>query len=233
MSADQYYRFMKDGYDNDDKWIMVEDEFLETAKQFTRHLHHAEYQRLKLLAKEQKTSRGGGILLPVGGMALMESLPRKGAEDKRLKSDQQKTIRRAAAEEDSEEWEDGTWASNPRFAGLMVRKGSTKLSSSVGLHSSTLHPNKEEDFTRPEDEQRRADPPQESISSSPPSYSIKPRSIHRKPVISSQANLLSDTVHGRYKLPEPHSNVDDRRQKQRNEREQKSVKLEEIPTFLI
>jgi hypothetical protein len=31
----------------DDEWMMVEDEFLETAKLFTRHLHIAEYQKLK------------------------------------------------------------------------------------------------------------------------------------------------------------------------------------------
>ncbi|KAF2632102.1 hypothetical protein BU25DRAFT_406619 [Macroventuria anomochaeta] len=31
----------------DDEWMMVEDEFLETAKLFTRHLHIAEYDRLK------------------------------------------------------------------------------------------------------------------------------------------------------------------------------------------
>jgi hypothetical protein len=31
----------------DDEWMMVEDEFLQTAKLFTRHLHLAEYERLK------------------------------------------------------------------------------------------------------------------------------------------------------------------------------------------
>jgi hypothetical protein len=31
----------------DDEWMMVEDEFLQTAKLFTRHLHLAEYARLK------------------------------------------------------------------------------------------------------------------------------------------------------------------------------------------
>jgi hypothetical protein len=31
----------------DDEWMMVEDELLQTAKSFTRHLHLAEYERLK------------------------------------------------------------------------------------------------------------------------------------------------------------------------------------------
>ena len=37
----------------DDLWVMVEDELLSTAQAFTRHLHHAEYLRLKRLAAER------------------------------------------------------------------------------------------------------------------------------------------------------------------------------------
>lgn len=38
----------------DDEWMMVEDEFLETAKLFTRHLHIAEYEKLKERIEEKK-----------------------------------------------------------------------------------------------------------------------------------------------------------------------------------
>ena len=38
----------------DDEWMMVEDEFLETAKLFTRHLHMAEYEKLKKIIEEKK-----------------------------------------------------------------------------------------------------------------------------------------------------------------------------------
>ncbi|KAL5116553.1 hypothetical protein ACEQ8H_005549 [Pleosporales sp. CAS-2024a] len=38
----------------DDEWMMVEDEFLETAKLFTRHLHIAEYERLKQSIEAKK-----------------------------------------------------------------------------------------------------------------------------------------------------------------------------------
>lgn len=38
----------------DDEWMMVEDEFLETAKLFTQHLHIAEYERLKEVIEEKK-----------------------------------------------------------------------------------------------------------------------------------------------------------------------------------
>jgi hypothetical protein len=39
---------------HDDEWMMVEDELLETAKLFTRHLHIAEYKRLKQSIEQKK-----------------------------------------------------------------------------------------------------------------------------------------------------------------------------------
>ncbi|KAF2471984.1 uncharacterized protein BDR25DRAFT_313201 [Lindgomyces ingoldianus] len=52
----------RDGIDeshlHDDEWMMVEDELLQTAKLFTRHLHLAEYERLKnKLQTRKKTPR--------------------------------------------------------------------------------------------------------------------------------------------------------------------------------
>jgi hypothetical protein len=43
---------MIEGYDHDDIYIMVEDEFHSVAQTFTQHLHHAEYQRLKKKARD-------------------------------------------------------------------------------------------------------------------------------------------------------------------------------------
>jgi hypothetical protein len=48
----------------DDEWMMVEDEFLETAKLFTRHLHIAEYERLKATIEEKK-KEAANIARPV------------------------------------------------------------------------------------------------------------------------------------------------------------------------
>lgn len=60
---------MIEGVDNDDKYRMVEDEFLAVAGDFTRHLHTAEYQRLKNLAKSQNADTIQSISRPVtGGM---------------------------------------------------------------------------------------------------------------------------------------------------------------------
>jgi hypothetical protein len=50
-------RFMIEGMENDDGWMMVEDELLTTARLFTAHLHHAEYQRLKGLARTRPADR--------------------------------------------------------------------------------------------------------------------------------------------------------------------------------
>ncbi|KAL1303476.1 hypothetical protein AAFC00_006857 [Neodothiora populina] len=45
---------MREGLAEDDIWVMVEDEFYATAQNYTQHLHHAEYQRLKQAAKDRE-----------------------------------------------------------------------------------------------------------------------------------------------------------------------------------
>ncbi len=56
---------MLDGIENDDGYRMVEDEFLSVAGEFTRHLHAAEYQRLKQLAKAQNAETIRNISRPI------------------------------------------------------------------------------------------------------------------------------------------------------------------------
>jgi hypothetical protein len=58
---------MIEGIDHDDKYRMVEDEFLAVAGDFTRHLHTAEYQRLKNQAKSQNAETIQNISRPVTG----------------------------------------------------------------------------------------------------------------------------------------------------------------------
>ncbi|KPI38048.1 uncharacterized protein AB675_1151 [Cyphellophora attinorum] len=43
---------MREGFEADDIWMMVEDEFNEVAKAFSAHLHQAEYERRVKAAKE-------------------------------------------------------------------------------------------------------------------------------------------------------------------------------------
>jgi len=68
---------MRPGLDADDIYIMVEDEFLAVAQQFTKHLHHAEYQRLKALAKTQNQN---AISRPVDGKTALRPETKKKLE---------------------------------------------------------------------------------------------------------------------------------------------------------
>lgn len=43
---------MREGFEEDDIWIIVEDEFEALAKTFTAHLHHAEYKKLVKKARD-------------------------------------------------------------------------------------------------------------------------------------------------------------------------------------
>lgn len=74
---------MRPGLSADDIYIMVEDEFLSTARLYTQHLHHAEYVRLKRLAATRKTSpSASSISRPVDSITKMreETKRRKEAE---------------------------------------------------------------------------------------------------------------------------------------------------------
>ena len=68
---------LRPGLNGDDIYIMVEDEFLATAQTFTRHLHHAEYQRLKRLAKERNGRDVPKVSRPTDGTTAMREELRK------------------------------------------------------------------------------------------------------------------------------------------------------------
>jgi hypothetical protein len=48
----------------DDEWMMVEDELLQTAKIFTRHLHLAEYERMKVEMEERAKNAAARPVVP-------------------------------------------------------------------------------------------------------------------------------------------------------------------------
>ncbi|KAI0021643.1 hypothetical protein F4780DRAFT_737200 [Xylariomycetidae sp. FL0641] len=58
-------RYMINGIHGDDRYRMVEDEFLATAQQFTAHMHAAEYHRLKGAAKSDNAETISDISRPV------------------------------------------------------------------------------------------------------------------------------------------------------------------------
>lgn len=76
----------------DDKYRIVEDEFLHTAQKFTAHLHRAEYQRLKTLAASQNADTIRAIERPVVGPATRVTkqraeMARKNARQRTLTDD--------------------------------------------------------------------------------------------------------------------------------------------------
>jgi hypothetical protein len=60
-------RFLLDGIDRDDGWVMVEDEFYAVAQTFTQHLHYAEYLRRRKEVKAENAAALGVIERPTDG----------------------------------------------------------------------------------------------------------------------------------------------------------------------
>ena len=145
---------MHEGLDNDDIYIMVEDEFYAVAKQFTQHLHHAEYIRLKNLAKSRNESTITTISRPTDSITAMRE------ETKRRKEHQAKAAKQKSAleqlkaragakrpqtgsDEESDEGvvrEDDPWAGTT-LQGLMTSPSSSRKQTSLtglqGVLSST------------------------------------------------------------------------------------------------
>lgn len=58
-------RYMLEGIEKDDRYRMVEDEFLATAQRFTVHLHAAEYKRQEKIARARNAETISSISRPV------------------------------------------------------------------------------------------------------------------------------------------------------------------------
>ncbi|KAL9622597.1 MAG: hypothetical protein Q9160_003094 [Pyrenula sp. 1 TL-2023] len=68
--------YMRSGYDKDDGWMMVEDEFYSIAQEFTLPLHRQEYERLKLKARDEGLNVRD-IARSTNMLAMREELQRK------------------------------------------------------------------------------------------------------------------------------------------------------------
>ena len=136
---------MREGFDHDDIYMMVEDEFYSIAQSFTQHLHHAEYVRLKNIAKAKVRSNLSSESRPTDSITKMrEELKRqKQAEAQAGKNKQalsklggeaaRKRIKLSAEEDaESEAEEDDMWAGTT-LKGLMTSPSKTKTSL-MGLH---------------------------------------------------------------------------------------------------
>lgn len=117
--------YMREGYNADDIYMMVEDEFLSTAKVFTQHIHHAEYVRLKKLAK----SRGAGTLQAIARPIDGTTEQSNGLKMKLEAAEKQEKIRASIKTLDDDEGssdDDDEYMQDPQLAGLMMADSQAK-----------------------------------------------------------------------------------------------------------
>ncbi|KAI3323340.1 hypothetical protein HD806DRAFT_522547 [Xylariaceae sp. AK1471] len=98
--------FMIEGLNGDDRYRMVEDEFLATAQQFTAHLHAAEYKRLKADSELGNAQTIKNISRPVIGQ--MTNLVKIKRERKALGEKQRLATRIARKRDASDNESTGT-----------------------------------------------------------------------------------------------------------------------------
>lgn len=127
--ANMHARLMHEGYDGDDIYIMVEDEFQDIAQSYTAHLHLAEYKRLMKQAREAPPKA-----LPEPTSPMSKEATRRlqsAALQKKQKDTLQRVIRRTVAEEEEEEKVVDPW-SGTSLAPLMA-SGNQQKTSLLGL----------------------------------------------------------------------------------------------------
>jgi hypothetical protein len=113
---------MRPGLDEDDRWVMVEDEFLTTAKLFTTQLHHAEYQRLRKLSRARGASTLSTISRATVGRTEQDTLNKKIVEANALRKRTKTAVRNIVGSGDDDDDDDlvaDPYMDDPTLAGLM------------------------------------------------------------------------------------------------------------------
>lgn len=143
---------MRPGLNKDDIYIMVEDEFHAVAQQFTKHLHHAEYVRLRNAAKNRNASTINTISRPTDSVTAMreETKKKKQAEAQEFKTKAgvegviaPKVVRGVGSDSESdfenEERADDPWQGTQlqRFMEKIPRKSLAGLTGLQGVVSNT------------------------------------------------------------------------------------------------
>ena len=139
---------------------MVEDEFLATAQSYTRHLHHAEYQRLKILAKDRNASNITSISRPTDNATMMRSELRlqKEMDERQIKA--RKGVEdilsygnadmRASSESDFERHSDNEPWQGTRLQSFITATPKKDLKSLTGLHGVISYTRAAAGFTKSE-----------------------------------------------------------------------------------
>lgn len=182
---------------NDDKYRMVDDEFLHIAQRFTAHLHHAEYDRLKTLAKVQNAATIREIERPV----VVDAVPTVRA---RQRSDlaQRDRKQRETLEGDGEANDDESAPSLARtnLRGLMEapRREGRIIMPFASASSSSSRTRAAAGYSRKSSPQRD----QRSRARSPPASSMPSSSKRIK--FEQPSHTRSTTTSSRNVLPNPH-----------------------------
>ena len=100
-------RFLREGFDNDDMYIMVEDEFYAVAQTFTQHLHHAEYLRRIKQAKLENANAINDIARPTDGKTIMRDEKKRQKESEALSAQQRAGLSGIKAKRPRVESEEG------------------------------------------------------------------------------------------------------------------------------
>ncbi|KAL1971271.1 hypothetical protein VTN77DRAFT_223 [Rasamsonia byssochlamydoides] len=142
--------FLREGFDNDDMYIMVEDEFYAVAQTFTRHLHHAEYVRRRKQAKLENATAIKDLARPTDGKTVMRKETKKQKESEELASRQRKGLDetrgkrpRVDSEEEAsdldeeEDRDDDPWVGTSLHSLMTSPRKSRSLVGLQGIKSST------------------------------------------------------------------------------------------------
>ena len=166
---------MRPGLSADDIYIMVEDEFYAVAQTFTKHLHHAEYIRLRKAAKDRNASTISSISRPVDSNTTMreETRGKKEAEarEAKIKAATEsitgpKRAKGPLDESDISDFEDDR-RDNPwqgtQLQRFMTRSPRKALTGLTGLQGVTSHTRAAAGYSKPEKRPPQPPMPFESV----------------------------------------------------------------------
>jgi len=110
--------FMHEGYTADDIWTMVEDEFHSTAQAYTQHIHHAEYVRLKKLARSRGADTLQAMARPTDGRTAQSTGTKLRLEAEEKARQVRRGLKKMGVGDESEEEDE--YMHDPQLAGLMT-----------------------------------------------------------------------------------------------------------------
>lgn len=114
------------GYEADDVWLMVEDEFYSTAQLWTQHLHQQEYVRLKKLHKSRGQDTLDALTRGTDGRTAQSREVQLKAQAAEMAKKRKRSTGGDSGSEGEEDEDDFMF--DPQLAGLMT--GSSQMASS-------------------------------------------------------------------------------------------------------